>query len=201
MQYQKDEMRIRMIEEALKEFEERGYSGASIRRIVSNANTSVGNIYKYFKSKDDLFQKIIGPVYDKFQEYFKKFDNVEFNEKARTIFSKLNKEIFEMIIENDRKISILFNQSKGSRYENCKKTFADFATRIYTQAISYRLAITGKRMKNNLIIRLVSNSIVESFALAVKEKLGGEEMKMLMHNLIDVFYTGLIDKLETEDIN
>ena len=200
MQYQKDEVRNRIIEEALREFNEKGYEGASMRSIAKKSNTSVGNIYKYFKSKEDLHENLIGSIYDRFVDYIKKFDKVELNEKAEIIFYKLVEEIMEIFNEKSVEISILLNESKGSKYGNCKSIFSDFVTRIVTERMKYELSLKGKKLRNNFIIYLVSKSLLESIAIIVKECSDGEEVRRLILNLIDIFYTDIINKLDIEDI-
>jgi AcrR family transcriptional regulator len=200
MQYLKDEVRNSIVEEALKEFIEKGYVGASIRTIAKKSNTSVGNIYKYFKSKEDLYENLIGSVYDRLIGYIKQFDKVELNEKALFIFYELLEEIMDIFNENSVEISILLNQSKGSKYENCKSIFVDFATRIITERMQYELSLKGKRLKDNFTLYLVSYSLVESISIIVRERCDGAEVRRLTLNMIDIFYTDLMDKLDSEDI-
>jgi AcrR family transcriptional regulator len=200
MQYQKDEVRNRIIEEALKEFNEKGYGGASIRAIAKKTNTSVGNIYKYFKSKEDLHEHLIGSIYERFVGYIKQFDKVELNDNADIIFYRLADEIIEIFNKNSLAISVLLNQSKGTKYENCKSIFADFATRIVTEKTEYELSLKGKRLRDNFIIYLVSQSLLESIAIIVRERSDGAEVRRLILNLIDIFYSDIINKLDIVDI-
>jgi len=50
MQYQKEEVRARILGAALDEFEEHGYLAAQVRRIAERAGVSTGNLYRYFLS-------------------------------------------------------------------------------------------------------------------------------------------------------
>ena len=200
MQYLKDEVRKKIAEEALKEFTLKGYEGASVRNIAKNSNKSVGNLYKYFNSKEDLFEKVIGAVYHRLIVYIQRFDTVELNEKAEFIFYQLVEEIMEIFNESSAEISILLNQSKGSKYENCKSIFVDFTTRIVTERMKYELSIKGKRLRDNFSIYLVSNSLVESIAIIVKQRQDGAEVRRLILNIIDIFLTDIINKLDSEDI-
>lgn len=45
----------RIIETAIDQFAEKGYSGANVNRIAARAGVSVGVIYKYYKDKEGLF--------------------------------------------------------------------------------------------------------------------------------------------------
>ncbi len=54
MQTRKDEVRERILEAALDLFSERGYRAASMPEIARAAGTAVGNLYRYFPSKEEL---------------------------------------------------------------------------------------------------------------------------------------------------
>ena len=61
MQFLKDEVRNAIVAAALSEFMEKGYGGASMRSIASSAGITAGNIYRYFVTKDSLFNAIMDP--------------------------------------------------------------------------------------------------------------------------------------------
>jgi len=200
MQYLKDEVRNSIAEEALKEFKILGYNGASIRSIARNANTSVGNFYKYYDSKDVLYENLIGSVYHKLMDYINKFDKVVLDDKAEYIFYELMEKIIEIFQEDSIEIAILFNKSDGSKYEDCKSVFVGFITRIVTETMKYKLLKQGKKLKDSLVIYLVSYSVVESISIIVKEKEDGLEVRNLMLNIIDIFFTDMENKLESYEI-
>ena len=64
MQVIKESLRKKILEVALKEFEEKGFEGTSMRAISEGAGTSLGNLYHYFHSKDDLYASCLMPVLD-----------------------------------------------------------------------------------------------------------------------------------------
>jgi AcrR family transcriptional regulator len=200
MQYLKDEIRNSIIEEALKEFKKSGYKGASIRNIAKNSNTSVGNLYKYFESKEELYESVIGSVYNKLMNYINQFAEVELNDKAAEIFYQLMDKIIEIFYESSTEIAVLLNKSEGSKYENCKKSFVEFVTKIVTEMMKYELSKVNKKLKDNFIIYLLSYSLVESISIIVNEIEKGEEVRKLTLNIIDIFYTDILSKLNIEDI-
>jgi AcrR family transcriptional regulator len=200
MQYLKDEIKKKIAEEALKEFKLRGYKGSSIRNIAKNSTTSVGNFYKYFSSKDDLFENLIGSVYHKMMDYINQFNKVEFNERTENIFYELMKKIMEIFNDNSIELTILLNKSEGSRYENCKSTFIDFITEIVTEKMKYELSLQNKELKDNFIIYLVSYNLVESISIILKEKEDGTEVKMLILDIIDILYKDIVSKLDSKSI-
>lgn len=201
MQYLKDHVRNSIKEEALKEFNKKGYKGASVRSIAKNSNTSVGNIYKYFDSKEALYENLIEPVYDKVMGYINQFQKVELNDKAEDVFYQLMEKIMEIFNYNSIELSILLNKSQGSKYEHCKGTFVDFITRIVTENVSYQLSTKGKKLKDNFLIYIISNSLVESISIILEERQEGAEVRKLILSIIEIFYNDILDKVDSEDIN
>lgn len=200
MQYLKDEVRRCIVEEGLKEFRKNGYKGASIRNIVKYSNTSVGNFYKYFRSKDDLYENLIGSVYHRLMNNINQFNIVEFNEKTEDIFLMLMEKIVEICKDNNTELAILLNKSEGSRYEDCKNTFVGYITQIVSEKIKYTLSLQGRKLKDNFIIYLISYNLVESIAIILREKENGTEIRNLILEIINVFYKDLTDKLDTKEI-
>jgi len=198
MQYLKDEVRNCIEEQALKEFKEFGYKGASIRNIAKKANTSVGNIYKYFHSKEDLYESLIGSLYHKLMNYIEQFNKVDINDKAEYIFYGLMEKIIEVFEENSTEIAILFNKSQGSKYDNCKNTFVEFINRIVTETTTYKLSLQGKKLKDNFIIYLLSYSMVESMSMILQEKEDGTEVRKYMLSIIDIFFMHIDEHLNID---
>ena len=56
----KEEVRSRIIASAKKELLKKGYKDASMREIAKGADLTVGNLYRYFDSKEELVNTIIG---------------------------------------------------------------------------------------------------------------------------------------------
>lgn len=53
----------RIVHAARERFLLEGVDGASLRRIAKDAKTSIGMVYYYFPTKDDLFQAVVEEVY------------------------------------------------------------------------------------------------------------------------------------------
>ena len=58
----KEETRKKIIEAAKDEFLHYGFDNANMRRIALKSNMTVGNLYRYFKSKEDLNYQIVNGV-------------------------------------------------------------------------------------------------------------------------------------------
>ena len=60
----KDESRNAIIESAKEEFLNKGFNNASMRNIAKKAKMTVGNLYRYFKSKDEISEYIVSDTYN-----------------------------------------------------------------------------------------------------------------------------------------
>ena len=60
MQTLKDDVRERIVDSAKKEFLEKGIDRSSMRNIAAGSNMTVGNLYRYFKNKEELNNFIVG---------------------------------------------------------------------------------------------------------------------------------------------
>ncbi len=57
----KEHVRQAILDAAAEELARVGYAGATLGRIAAQAGTSIGNLYKYFPSKEELFEAAIPP--------------------------------------------------------------------------------------------------------------------------------------------
>jgi len=196
MQYLKDEVRNNISEKALQEFREKGYTGASIRNIAKKSDTSVGNIYKYFSGKDDIYENLIGSVYSKVMSCIDQFSQVELDENAEKVFYGLMGNIMDLVEDNSEELSILFNKSEGSKYENCKNTFIDFITDTVTRMMNYKLGLEGKSMQDSFKIYLLSCSLVNSISIILSEKKDSVVIKKQILDMIDILFGDIFGKLD-----
>ena len=58
------ETKEKLIDSAKKEFLEKGYNKASLRKICADAGVTTGALYFFFKDKEDLFDSIVRKPYE-----------------------------------------------------------------------------------------------------------------------------------------
>jgi AcrR family transcriptional regulator len=130
MQFLKDEVRTAIVSAALSEFMEKGYTGASMRAIAQAAGITAGNIYRYFVTKDSLFNSIMEPVSRQMMDlvYADRYMGSEGESKLLDIDS-----IMEIIMRLCRlhatEVHILLFKSAGSSYEDVRRKLAELIAR------------------------------------------------------------------------
>ena len=69
MQKLKDDIRQRIVAVAREEFIAHGARSTSIRTVARRAGIAAGNVYNYFRSKDELFCEVLRPLLNELNHY------------------------------------------------------------------------------------------------------------------------------------
>jgi AcrR family transcriptional regulator len=83
----------RIVHAARRRFLAEGVDGASLRMIARDAKTSIGMIYYYFPTKDDLFFAVVEEVYQKILADLTTAlaDDVPVKERIRRVYERIGK--------------------------------------------------------------------------------------------------------------
>jgi len=148
MQVLKEEVRDRIIKSARKEFKKSGFDKASMRRIANTANMTVGNLYRYYTNKEDLFSAIINDLLVEIKKLK--------SEMPEDVEERLN-----YFLENFKELQknyksewlILFGGSTGTKYQKV----ANDVLNLLQKTIKEVLEKNGKR--SDIAIPLASSII------------------------------------------
>jgi AcrR family transcriptional regulator len=112
MQVLKEEVRQRILKSARREFKKRGFEKASMRSIASAANMTVGNLYRYYKNKEDLYGAIIGSLFDELKDMKAQLPKVP-EERLSVLLERFK----DLQKDHRSEWLTLFGGSTGTRYE------------------------------------------------------------------------------------
>lgn len=118
----KQEYRELILNAALEEFFNYGFNDASMRKIAKNANMTVGNLYHYYRDKEDLFSALVSdtvtalnktiiPLIEfpiEMDEYLKSKRDEYFSSQIRL----MSKDLVKIFVSNKKELLILFRFSK-----------------------------------------------------------------------------------------
>ncbi|WP_244833661.1 TetR/AcrR family transcriptional regulator [Clostridium sp. BJN0001] len=124
----------KIIDAGKKEFFEKGYKGASLRKICSECNVTTGALYFFFENKESLFKIIVDPVILEWKKLIDELSEKEKNDSSSSIDNE--KKIMKFELENKIVILTLLEKSDGSIYKDFKnnvfniinKKFMDYFT-------------------------------------------------------------------------
>lgn len=110
---------------AFREFYEKGYRGASLRKIAETAGVTVGAIQIRYKSKDELFSCLLSPLLDDVKnlfestktDYFAETDE-DFPTKLKTSMKNESTAIIRLIFDHYEQAVLLLCRSAGSSLEH-----------------------------------------------------------------------------------
>ncbi len=110
---------------AKNEFMEKGYKSASLRNIVKTAGVTTGAFYGYYKSKEELFDALVGEQYNTFMNKYQQTQD-EFTrlspEEQKAGMGVQSGECLEWMTDyayaNKDVFKLLLCCSEGTKYEN-----------------------------------------------------------------------------------
>jgi len=200
MQVLKEEVRQKIKKAAISEFEENGYQKTSMRSIALTAGVTVGNLYRYFKNKDDLFNVIIQPAFQeiyKFIDEFARFKKSKLSEeKQKEDFIKMFEEsLIRIYIQHRSELVILLNGSKGSQMENAREKIVSLiAGRIKKEAFP---KMKKKRIiaEEDFLAQVLATSFIEGISLVLNKYKDKEKTKELFTQFSHIYFRNLLDEL------
>jgi len=196
MQYLKEDVKERILKAAFQEFKDKGFLDASIRNITHNAGISTGSIYRYFNNKEQLFDTIIEPVYNKL------FRNVLNLQKSTDSCSNpigeimdIKVQILDIFKENSSELLILLDKSKGSKYENIKEHMVLLTDNILKEQLLPQLKEKNIVVKDTFITYVLSTTLIEGVYTILKNYDDGVEISFLIDQLINIFFTDIDQRI------
>ena len=161
----KDESRNAIIEAAKEEFLENGYKNASMRRIAKKSNMTVGNLYRYFKSKEDINEQIVSSTFKEIDNVLKTItaDNVSmearvFNIKANVdelheLMNNLADSLIDIYYHHKIEFNILMMNSK------LNQSITDWFSKAIISLINQHFSINGYLNEKEVLSRSYATSI------------------------------------------
>lgn len=178
MQIQKDEVKNKIIEAALEEFLLYGYTQSSMRNIASMAGITVGNIYSYFSSKEDLFENVISNTVEELKDlvFMEVPPSNSDNPSSSTSIIEMTHFVTTVFLNNRTQFLILMDGSIGSRYEDIKVRLIELAEERLKKELSHYL---GKKPLDSLLINSIAVAIIEGM-INIFKKYGGDNNRLEM---------------------
>ncbi|MGL6104570.1 TetR/AcrR family transcriptional regulator, partial [Romboutsia sp.] len=126
----------RILEEAEKEFAQKGFIGANINKISKNAGISIGSMYSYFESKEDLYLEVLQRGIDLIFQVIDRLSVEEYD-----FF-----EYLRALLKKTREYAI--------KYPNLNQIYIDLAS-YQTEKLARRLSYSIESITKKLYINLV----------------------------------------------
>jgi len=205
-QYLKDNLKSKIIDAAKIEFVLKGYEKASMRAIARGAGMTAGNLYRYFKNKEQLYRYFVDPVFDKVSEF------LEHNTRNHLGLAELpSSRISKYIKPKNAKKDIIFSVKKFSHFlakmikeypfefqllimDIKNYTVSDGTLRLYDwieNIIIYKIMIERNirelSVAEKIFAQMLTNSFFEGLETFMREYKRGMDIEPLLFDFI-MFY-------------
>ncbi|MFX1289188.1 MAG: TetR/AcrR family transcriptional regulator [Promethearchaeota archaeon] len=178
---------------ALSVFEEKGFNNTRVKDITKRANTSVGNFYNYFNSKEDVIEVLISGLAElmisKFRELFVYFEQNRI--PPISAVKNLFRGYAKMFREKKESFLIFFEQMGGmdQKYRDKRNEILDNFT-YEVEKIILKLIKFGARDQNpKVTARVWTSTVLGVFIWWIRTDFELEEEE-LIGNLTDVLVKG-----------
>lgn len=189
MQYLKEDVKDRILSSALKEFMEKGFLDASMREIASHAGVAQGNVYRYFKNKEDLFNSIIGPVHSHLMTLIVEIGDVyETNIDSMYYINSIRDRIMEVFEKFSSELLILMDKSKGTEYQNTREEVILIVEQILNKTLIPELIKDGIEIRDEFITYVLSSTLIDGVCVILRKKENGTKTKLLIDQFIHILF-------------
>ncbi|KGP75364.1 hypothetical protein JT05_11065 [Desulfosporosinus sp. Tol-M] len=183
MQYLKDEIKNSIISAALDEFEKKGFNDASIRIIARSAGIAAGNLYRYFNSKEELFNYIMEPVSERFTALI--FSDFKADANNVPVLADVMDKIMSFYDKDSREFMILLDKSEGSVYQNLKENLISLIEKRMKEELKPKLKAEGIVIADEFIFHVLASMLVEGVLRILKQdKEDGRRIRKLISQML-----------------
>lgn len=191
MQILKDEVKNKILEAAVEEFLVNGYNNSSLRAIASQAGITIGNIYSYFSSKDDLFETVVSPAWEGINKLMSMDFALKEENKEKNLID-ISNYICKVFIADKERFLILMNQSGGSKFGNTLDNIIDFVSRRIREEFSTKLS-SGEI--DPILAKALASALLYGFFTLFNHYGGNEErLTKLIQELLYAFLGNIQSK-------
>lgn len=189
MQVLKESVRDAIIQSAISEFFSKDYQSANMRDIAKNANITVGNIYRYYANKKELFNAILMPAekaIDQLSEFDKNTDLLVI--KSKEDLDELIQYVMSVIGPYTKEIFIMIFNSYGTHHQKLRNQLENL---IILKVSKY---YPGQFTRS--FLEVISKSFVEAVFYIFKNNiLNDQKIKTLLSELILFYFKNLEQRM------
>lgn len=186
MQVLKDSVRDAILESAISEFFKKDYQSANMRDIAQNANITVGNIYRYYKNKKELFNALLEPAESAINQ-LTEFDKTIHHKliKSKDDLDHLIQYVISIIGPYTKQIFIMIFNSSGTHHQKLRNQLENL---VIIKVSKY---YPGKFTRS--FLEIISKSFVEAIFYIFKTNIQNpQKIQLLLSDLV-VFYFGRLE--------
>ena len=199
MQILKESVKLKIIDNAKDEFLAKGYTNSSMRSIAKSSGITVGNLYRYFKCKKDLFSYVTEPAYKQLKQLFKhthskpvikSFGNRENIEQLKKAIDAGT----SLFSDYRRELLIIIDGSQGTKYE---KAYEEILKLVENNSMYHLKSLKSVKYKDTSILsKAISTGFMEGIFEIVRRENDKRKIRSLISNYFTFFIKGFINVIK-----
>ena len=196
----------RLIESALAEFSEKGYTKASLRKICADAGVTTGALYFFFKDKEDLFAAIVEQPFDELKKILlghftseKEMSLSEMYEHINGGHDELSAALIHQLYANYDAFMLLLTKSQGTRFESAVDEMVDMTDKTYRAMAENMARQLPDKHINSYMLHWLSHMIIDAFIHLLTHEPNEKNAVGIMTRIMN-FYVSSWVKLVFDDM-
>jgi AcrR family transcriptional regulator len=184
----KNEIRVRIQQVATAEFLKHGYEQVSMRAIARKSAISVGNLYNYYKNKEDLFYSLTRSSYHYLNELLREVnDHGPEGAVANTEFTKsLVMRISELVKQHRVGFLLMIDRGRGTKYHGLRDKLITVIFRHFEHELMEK-----NKTEDSLIMRIAAKNLLDGLIEIAKSYQNDDWVDSNINRLVDYHLHGI----------
>lgn len=206
MQIQKESIREEILKAASKEFLKRGFNASSMRTIAKKANTTLGNVYNYFESKEVILDAVVDNLPSKMDamlEAHRKRTKGQWHIAEEMGVEEATRQVTKEVLKDELYYEellsypfiILMEGCKDTKYETYRERFCEMITDHAKEHLDEMMP----NHNNEFLARAMAHSFLSVLLFIGKNKKNVEEGKHELMRYVMSLVAGIGAKNLVED--
>lgn len=204
MQKLKQELKDKIIFEAKQAFLDKGFEKASMREIAKASGITVGNVYRYFKNKDELFYAVVGDAHKAITHIVESDHSSNVNimddyvlvseDDFMEYVDPALHQIIDVFVQYKDEVTILVYKSQGSKLGMMINEFKDvIVEKIYTQVLN---ASPDSKLDLRGLSESLANASIDGITRACRSNITDEEIYRNIFGHLMFLYMGAQSRIQ-----
>lgn len=163
MQILKKEVKENIINASKELFQEKGFANTSMHDIAKKAHISTGNIYRYFRTKQQLLDEMLIEVEEQIEQFLKLIPTTRENMNYEKISDLIIENIVKWYERNSSSMKVLLSCKEQIHYVSFKIKM----TNMLTQKISNLTPKRKGKGPDSILVGAITNSMFEGLTYIV----------------------------------
>lgn len=181
----KPETKVKIIEAATSEFLEKGYKDASLRSIAFKSHMTVGNLYRYFDSKEDILNQIVSETLTLIDNMLTSMTNNELSFLSNKTNIKLKEDEMINILDDITEQMLVIYSNHRDEFNiimmdsEVNKKLVDWFTNVIKVLIKNNYKFVGFDKEFNILAHCYAVSLFDGVKDIFKNEIDNKKMKVL----------------------